>query len=171
VGTPNRVIRDYRHEPDKALERRKEVIKAERDVPPCPGTNKGVVIPPYYPREPIPAGDPLSPSGTKVELSELADDVLALLVSAASGNRIFNEPLTGVINNANTTFTTINKFVPGTEVVMFNGVIQYEGVQLDYLRSESVPGGGYDTIQFAVAPRDRPPPRSDDSVRIHYNPA
>lgn len=89
MGTPNRIIRDYRYEPEKALAHRKAVIAAEEGsrgrVFSCMGTNKGAVIPPYYPREPIPAGDPASPSGTKVELSELADDVLALIAAGGAG--------------------------------------------------------------------------------------
>lgn len=44
------------------------------------------VIPPYYPREPINAGDEMSPSGVKVELSELADDVIAAIGTGGGGS-------------------------------------------------------------------------------------
>lgn len=71
-----RVIRDYRFEPDKALARRDAVVAAEEAI-----RGEHEVIEPYFPRRPIPAGDPLSPSGTKVGLSELADDVLATIQS------------------------------------------------------------------------------------------
>ena len=53
---------------------------------------------------------------------------------------------------------------------MFNGVTQREGLQSDYVRSESVPGAGFDTITFAVAPRNRNPPRVSDFVAISYDP-
>jgi len=89
VGTPNRVIRDYRHEPEKALTNRNEIIATETGkgrVFSCMGTNKGVVIPPYYPRLPIPAGDPLSPGGTQVTLEELADDVLNAIIAGAGAS-------------------------------------------------------------------------------------
>jgi hypothetical protein len=86
VGEPRRVIRDYRFEPDKALAARKLVIAEQQkrygDDPKLIIDGGKRVIPPYYPREPINAGDEMSPSGTKVELSELADDVLAALGSA-----------------------------------------------------------------------------------------
>ena len=90
----------------------------------------------------------------------------------STSNRTFNESLTGPINGINTGFTTVAFFEPGPETVYFNGVRQQEGVSGDYVRSESGGlGTGYDTITFAVAPRIRPGPKTDDSVTIDYDPA
>ena len=72
-NNPRKVIRDYRFRPSEALELRDAVVEAEGEAQ---RHGPGNVIPPYYPRRPIPAGDPFSPSGTQVELSELADDVV-----------------------------------------------------------------------------------------------
>lgn len=85
-------------------------------------------------------------------------------------DRVFGEVPTGLINGVNVVFTTSSSFVPGSESVYFNGVLQFEGVGDDYVRSESGgPGTGYDTITLAVAPRSRPGPKSDDRVSIDYN--
>ena len=99
------------------------------------------------------------------------EDVDYFLENLVTGSplRVYNEPLAGTIDGANKVFTTSTAFIPGTEVVLFNGVTQREGLQSDYIRAESVPGGGYDTVQFAVAPRSRPSPREDDSIAAHFD--
>jgi len=77
-GVPNRVIRDERFDPRASLIRRDALVASKRiETAEKEGVSR--VVTDYFPRRPIPAGDPSSPSGTKVELSELADDVLAAL--------------------------------------------------------------------------------------------
>ena len=99
MGIPRKVIRDYRFEPEKALANRNAVIAAQKaDKGRCIGTNAGVVIEPYYPREPIPAGDPMSPGGTKITCEELADDVLAKIAAAGGGGTLRVRELDGSPN-------------------------------------------------------------------------
>lgn len=96
---------------------------------------------------------------------------IPLSSGGGSGTRVYNEVLTGVIDDVNTTFTTSVFFTPGTEAVYFNGVRQWPGVGNDYSISESGGiGTGYDTVTFAVAPRTRPGPKSDDRVTVDYTP-
>ena len=91
---------------------------------------------------------------------------------AGAGTRTFNEVLTGAINSINTVFTTAADFVVGTEAIFFNGVRQFPGASEDYVPSESGGAGtGYDTITFAVAPRSRAGPRTDDKVTADYTAA
>jgi len=97
--------------------------------------------------------------------------VLLSVTETAASTRVYGEVLTGAINDSNTVFTTASDFTPGSEAVYFNGVRQREGAGNDYVRSESGGAGtGYDTITFAVAPRDRPGSRPDDVVTIDYDP-
>lgn len=92
------------------------------------------------------------------------------LSSQSVATRVYGEDLIGLINSANVVFATSQSFVPGTEVVYFNGVRQREGVGNDYVRSESGgTGTGFDTITFAIAPRNRPGSKSSDSVTIDYD--
>jgi len=94
-----------------------------------------------------------------------------LSVSQSTNTRVYNEVPSGAINDANTVYTTAAEFVDGGETVYFNGVRQMEGVGCDYVRSESGGvGTGYDTITFAVPPRDRPGSKPDDVVTIDYDP-
>lgn len=67
-----------------------------------------------------------------------------------------NITLLGVKDGVNTVFTTPDLFVrtPFTETVYRNGDVQEEGIASDYAVSESVPGNGYDTITFDIAPRN-----------------
>lgn len=96
---------------------------------------------------------------------------MLLSVSQTTGTRVYNEILAGAINDANTAFTTVDDYIDGGEAVYFNGVRQIEGVSSDYLRSESGGvGTGFDTITFAVPPRDRPGSKPDDVVTIDYDP-
>jgi len=95
-----------------------------------------------------------------------------LSVSQSTSIRVRGETPTGLINDANTSFTTAADFINGSESVYFNGVRQTEGVGSDYVRSESGGvGTGYDTITFAVAPRSRPGAKPDDSITIDYDPS
>jgi hypothetical protein len=97
--------------------------------------------------------------------------VLLTVSTQSASARVYGEALAGPINNVNTVFTTSQDFVPGTEAVYYNGVRQREGVTNDYVRSESGGiGTGFDTITFAVAPRNRSGPRVDDVVIIDYDP-
>ena len=177
MATPRVTIRDYRYEPDKAFAHRKAVIAAERlrlgtDLHNACIVNSKQVIPPYFPREPIPAGDPMSPSGTKVELSELADDVLAALAALSVSNRIYHEAPTGAVDGVNTVFVVAGNYVLNTEAVFFNGQRLDPGIGNDYVRVESGGAGtGFDSIILAIPPRSRPGARPDDILRIDYNPA
>lgn len=93
-----------------------------------------------------------------------------LLTAGGATTRVRGEVLTGAINGINAIFTTASDFVPASEAVIFNGLRQFEGVSNDYLRSESGGiGTGYDTITFAVVPRNRPGSKPDDSVLIDYD--
>ena len=97
---------------------------------------------------------------------------MLLSVTQATSTRNYSETLLGLINGANTSFTTAADFINGSESVYFNGVRQTEGVGCDYVRSESGGvGTGYDTITFAVAPRSRPGAKPDDSITIDYDPS
>jgi len=126
MATPRRILRDYRYEPEKALANRKAVIAAEEAKKGrCIGTNLGVVIPPYYPREPIDAGDPFSPSGTKVELSELADDVIAAIGAGGGGSTLVVEEVDGLPSISPTTQITVPNSslslgAPGEAILDFN---------------------------------------------------
>lgn len=109
MGEPRKVIRDYRFEPDKALAARKAVIAAEqaryRDDPRLIVDGGHRVVPPYYPREPINAGDEMSPGGTQVTLEELAPDVLAALAAGGGSDFDVDKIITDnlsfvVVNNA-----------------------------------------------------------------------
>jgi len=86
-GIPNRTIRDERANPRASLVFRDAFVAAERART---SEKEGIprVVTDYFPRRPIPAGDPASPSGTKVELSELADDVLAAISTSSGGVRV-----------------------------------------------------------------------------------
>ena len=96
--------------------------------------------------------------------------LLSVSEATSTGTRVYNEDLTGLVNGINTVFTTAAIFVAGSEAVYFNGVRQREGASNDYVRSESIPTAGYDTITFAVAPRSRPGAKPDDAVIIDYDP-
>ena len=127
MAEPRKVIRDYRYEPEKALAHRDAVIEAETGkgrVFSCMGTNKGAVIPPYYPRKPIPAGDPMSPSGTKVELSELADDVIDAIGSGGGGTLIVEEadgsPSVSPTTQITVPNDTLSAGAPGEAILDFN---------------------------------------------------
>lgn len=77
--TPNRTIRDYRFEAEKALVTRDALVAAEEAAR---GDRR--VIPPYYPRRPIDAGDAMSTSGARVAFEELDADLQALLLSGGA---------------------------------------------------------------------------------------
>lgn len=97
--------------------------------------------------------------------------MLLNVVPQAVITRVYGQDLTGLVNDVNTTFTTAQVFAAGTEAVYFNGVRQREGAANDYVRYESGGiGTGFDTILFAVAPRNRPGPKPDDVVSIDYDP-
>jgi hypothetical protein len=85
-----------------------------------------------------------------------------------TGNRTYNEVPAGLVNGINKTFSTAAKFIPGSQVVFFNGQRLQPGAGNDYQISESVLGAGYDTITLEVAPRSRPGPRVDDQVVLDY---
>ena len=61
--------------------------------------------------------------------------------------QVTGEVPSGVIDNANTDFTTANDFQPGTERVYYNGERLKSGAGNDYTISESGGlGTGFDTI-------------------------
>ena len=113
---------------------------------------------------PAQPGDPSFPVAGGTTLFQqigwaTSDDELFFqpLTSVAGGpggdGRYYKQPLTGVIDGANTTFTTALTFRhggPGTEKVYYNGVLQEEGVGCDYEAQESGGvGTGYDTVEMA----------------------
>jgi hypothetical protein len=72
------------------------------------------------------------------------------------GSRYFNQPVLGVINGVNVTFSSPTKFnhsPPDTEALYYNGVRLEEGAGNDYIVAESVPATGYDIITMAFAPK------------------
>lgn len=75
-GTPNRVIRGDRATPEQSLIRRDALVAAERARTAIP---EGIprVVTDYFPRRPLPAGDPASPSGEYVAEEELDVDLRA----------------------------------------------------------------------------------------------
>lgn len=82
---------------------------------------------------------------------------------AGPGARVYDDRPAGVVDGANTTFTTSNAFRLGTQRVLLNGVVQALGPSCDYTVSESGgPGTGYDTIVFSF------PPIATDSIAIDY---
>lgn len=81
---------------------------------------------------------------------------MSVYVSPSPQARIIEgEILSGIIDGHNKTFTTSDKFsmeFAGPQIkVYINGVRQK--FTDDYSVSESVPGGGFDTIVFVLAPR------------------
>ena len=65
-------------------------------------------------------------------------------------------PLLGTKDHSNLIFTTPDKFLPTTLAVYLNGIRIRQGLDEDYVVSESGgPGAGYDTITLnpAFAPR------------------
>jgi len=66
------------------------------------------------------------------------------------------QPLTGIVNGANQTFTSVTKWIRNAntaETLFYNGVRLTEGAGNDYIASESVPTTGYDTVTLAFAPQ------------------
>lgn len=86
--------------------------------------------------------------------------------STAGGadSRLYGVAPSGAIDGVNTSFT-FGPFAVGTLEVLYNGVTMAEGVTSDYTVSESVLGGGYDTVTMTFAPR------VGDSIRVSFNPA
>jgi len=74
--------------------------------------------------------------------------------------------LAGAINGVNVVFTvTADKFIHGStvsEAFYVNGLRQHHGASNDYVASESVPAGGYDTITMVY------PPKPGDTLLIDY---
>jgi len=122
-GLPNRVINDERLNPSASLIHRDAVVLAERRRAIWCREHPRVVTD-YFPRRPLPAGDPASPSGTKVELSELADDVLAAIGSGGGGTLVVAE-VDGIPSISPTTQITVPNNTltlgaPGEAVLDFN---------------------------------------------------
>lgn len=168
MGTPRKIIRDYRFEPDKALEVRKAVIASQQrrlgDDPRIIVDGGRRVIPPYYPREPINAGDEMSPSGTKVELSELADDVLAAIgsggsaieVREADGSPSVNP--TSIITVPNDTLTPGG---PGEAILDFNA-FELREVVIGQFTALVTPGTAINVQTGAYAGIGSPAPVTGD---------
>lgn len=99
MATPRKVIRDYRYEPEAALAKRKAVIAQQQkrygDDPRVIVDGGRRVLPPYYPREPIDAGDAFSESGQKVAFSELDDELQALILAGGGGGDLRVRELDG----------------------------------------------------------------------------
>lgn len=85
-----------------------------------------------------------------------------------SGVRLYRQALAGVVNGANTSFTTALKFEasgPSREAVYYNGVQLEAGAGNDYTAAESGgPSTGFDTINFIFAPK------VGDKVWIDFEP-
>jgi len=117
-----------------------------------------------------------TPTITNVDTLTVPNDTLSnpapgeAQVDFTSADQLVVESLIGTINSVNTVFTTSQDFVPGIEVVWFDGVRMEESC--DYTRSESGGvGTGFDTITFVEAPRARSAPKADSKVAIQYVPA
>lgn len=81
--------------------------------------------------------------------------------------QVSNEVPVGLINGANTAYTTAKDFIPGSESVLYNGVHLSEGAGNDYVRSESGGlGTGFDTITLAFAPKASP--GNPDTLLANY---
>jgi len=105
------------------------------------------------------------PDGT---LTEPAPQEAKLDFTSASS--IVDEPLIGTINSVNTVFATSQNYLPGLEMVFFEGVRIREDCG-DYFRSESGGiGTGFDTITFVDPPRARSGPKGNSVVSIRYVP-
>ena len=122
-GRPNRVINDERLNPSVSLVHRDAVVLSERERPIwC--RERPRVVTDYYPRRPLPAGDPASPSGEKVELSELADDVIAAIGSGGGVTLIVEEadgsPSISPTTQITVPNSTLTLGAPGEAVLDFN---------------------------------------------------
>jgi len=76
-------------------------------------------------------------------------------------------PLTGNVDGANTVYVSPVKWIRTanlTERLYYNGVRLIEGIGNDYIATESVPLGGYDTITMAF------PPTSGDALVLDFYP-
>ena len=73
-GTPNRIIRGSQYNPEQSLNHRDAVVREERAKT---SEKEGIprVVTDYFPRRPLPAGDPSSPSGVYVAEEELDEDL------------------------------------------------------------------------------------------------
>lgn len=130
---PDRVIRDYRFAPEEALDNRKTVIDAVADA-------KGPVIGPYYPREPIPAGDPLSSSGAKIAFDELdatlqtslnnANPAQVVTVAKSGGDFVTVENALAAITDATASKRYVVVVYPG-DYVESNPVVCKNFVSID----------------------------------------
>ena len=81
--------------------------------------------------------------------------------------QVCNEVPSGVIDGANTVFTTASNFVDGSEKFYLNGNRLRSGVGCDYLTSESGGlGTGFDTLTLAFAPKGAP--GNPDQLLIDY---
>lgn len=81
-----RRIGDERKTPRESYLAAGDAVQAERSRLDRAGAQRQRVLKPYAPRLPINAGDPASSAGTKVDLSELADDVTAAIAAGGSGS-------------------------------------------------------------------------------------
>jgi len=77
-----RVLHDYRRDAEQQLEIRDLAVE---DAEARYGERK--VLEPYFPRRPMPAGDPMSPGGTQVTFAELDADLQAQ-IAAGGGIRV-----------------------------------------------------------------------------------
>jgi hypothetical protein len=97
--------------------------------------------------------DPLQVIG-KQDIQKIVIGIPQTGARGPSDFLVCNEILTGTIDGANKTFTTVFQFIDGTEKTHFNGVRQAVGVGCDYVTDESGGSGtGFDSIVFDVAPR------------------
>jgi hypothetical protein len=82
------IIRDSQENPNPRLQyekRLRAIFAAKQQYRELFGPRNGRVLVPYFPRCPIPAGDPISPDGTKISVSELGDDTLAFIQENGGG--------------------------------------------------------------------------------------
>jgi hypothetical protein len=85
VADGGRIIKDERANPLGSRTTTSSVVQGKRAAVAKSDNPAARVLEPYAPRpEQLDSGDPASPEGTKVAISELADDVLALIAAGAS---------------------------------------------------------------------------------------
>lgn len=165
-GNGGRILRDSQENPNPEvqLRRRKATVAAEYARFERIGAVNARVVTDYFPREPMMAGDPASPGGTKVTLEELADDVLAALGGGSAGVRVREADGSPDINPT-TVITVPNDTLtpggPGEAVLDFNAFTLREVVLGPFV--ETVAPGTAINIQTGVyAGAFSPVPRTGD---------
>lgn len=126
---------------------------------------KATVDKPAYPAFPEEVGLVLSVNPVSFPFTRIAK--VLLQVKRIGPVRRYGLAPTGLINGANTVFTTPTQFDPSTLSLYYNGERMWEGIGNDYVVSESGGiGTGYDTITTAFTPKAAP--GNPDKLMVDY---